>query len=197
MPTALLSAALLTLPSCTETPPPPSTEQAASRTYKPGVPGSVAVETTTVTANVASVFNSTREVVLDVPGNKRVTVTCGPEVVNFNQIKAGDQVKITYTEQVAVSMASPNDPPDTDGTTGIVALAPKGAQPGAVMAATKQVTATVTAIDMGLHAATLQFPDGTSRTFAVRPDVDLTKRKVGEKVVIRATDAMAIKVEKP
>jgi hypothetical protein len=65
------------------------------------------------------------------------------------------------------------------------------------MANTKQVTATVTAIDLGHHTATLQFPDGSTHKIAVRHDIDLSKRRVGEKVVIRTTDAIALKVEKP
>jgi hypothetical protein len=52
-------------------------------------------------------------------------------------------------------------------------------------------------IDLGHHKATLTFADGTTKTVAVRHDVDLTKRKVGEKVVIRKTQAMALSVEKP
>ena len=59
------------------------------------------------------------------------------------------------------------------------------------------VTAKVTAIDLKQHKATLQFPDGTTKTVRVRKDVDLTKRQVGEEVVIRATEAVAIVVEKP
>ena len=45
--------------------------------------------------------------------------------------------------------------------------------------------------------ATLQFPDGTAKTIKVRDDVDLTKAAVGEDVVIRASEALAISVEKP
>ncbi len=45
--------------------------------------------------------------------------------------------------------------------------------------------------------ATLQFPDGKAKNFVVRPDVDLTKVKLGEEVVIRATEALAVVVEKP
>jgi hypothetical protein len=76
----------------------------------------------------------------------------------------------------------------------LVAL--KNADAG-VMAATLQITAKVTAIDLKRHKTTLQFPDGTTRTVAVRKDVDLTQRKVGEEVVIRCTEAIAIAVEKP
>lgn len=195
VPTVLLSAALLTLPSCSDKSPPPKTENVKTASYEPGVPGRIDVETTTTTAKVVSVFTSSREVVLDLPDGVRERVQCGPEVVNLEQIHAGDQVKVTIAEEVAVAMGSASDPPDN--SINVVALSPKGAQPGAVMASTKQVTATVTAIDISHHTATLQFPDGRTRTIAVRPDIDLSKRTVGEKVVIRTTNVIALRVEKP
>ena len=188
-------AALLALPSCSDKGPQPKVEHSKTKSIEPGVPGSITVKTSVLTATVASVFDTTREVVLDVPDGRRVTVKCGPEVVNFDQIRPGDQVRVTVAEEVAVAMGTETDPPDTAGDTR-VALAPKGAAPGGVMASTKQVTATVTAIDPRNHTATLEFPDGQSRRISVRPDVDLTKRKVGEKVVIRKTDMMALRVDK-
>lgn len=193
---ALLSAALLTLSACTSNAPPPKAEQASAAGYQAGVPGGIAVETTTVTARIVSVIPNTRELSLDLPDGTRETVKCGPEVVNFDQLQKDDTVKITLTQEVAVAMARESDPPDTAGD-GVIALAPKGAKPGGVMAATTQVTATVTAIDLGHHTAVLQFPDGQTRTIAVRHDIDLSKRKVGEKVVIRMTTAMALRVDKP
>jgi hypothetical protein len=65
------------------------------------------------------------------------------------------------------------------------------------MAETTRVTAKVTAIDSEHHSATLQFQDGSRRTVPVREDVDLSKRKVGDSVVIRITEALAIQVDKP
>jgi hypothetical protein len=191
----LLSAALLVLPSCSGEAPPPTSERTQTKNQEPGVPGSITVDTTTITANIVSVFGTTREVVLDGPDGKREVVTCGPAVVNFDQLRAGDRVKVVMTKEVAVGMGTESDPPDTSGT--VVALAPKGAQPGAVMATVKQVTGTVTEIDIGHHTATVQFPDGETRKILVRHDIDLTQRKVGEKVVIRKTNAMALRVEKP
>jgi hypothetical protein len=43
----------------------------------------------------------------------------------------------------------------------------------------------------------MQFPDGSTKKIKVRKDVDLTKRSVGEKVVIRSTERFAVKIEKP
>jgi hypothetical protein len=163
---------------------------------QPGVPGGVVVETYTMTANVVRIDKATREVVLATPDGKKQTVKCGPEVVNFDQIHVGDQLKVTVTEELAVFMGSDAEPPGTSGAA-MVALAPKGAKPGGVIATTVEVVATVSAIDLGHHRATLTFPDGTTKIVAVRSDVDLTKRRVGEKVVIRMTEAMALAVEKP
>jgi hypothetical protein len=193
---ALLSPTLLVLPSCTSTGPQPKAERAEAAAYQPGVPGGKAVETTTVTARIVSVIPNTRELTLDLPDGTRETVKCGPEVVNFDQLRKDDTVKITLTQEVAVAMAKESDAPGATGD-GIVSLAPKGGTPGGVMAATTQVTATVIAIDLGHHTAVLQFPDGQTRTVAVRHDVDLSKRKVGEKVNIRMTTAMALRVDKP
>src|SRR5262249_33773748 len=114
---------------------------------------------------------------------------------NFDQIQVGDQLKLKVAEQLVVFMAS-DAPPQTEGAVTMVALAPVGAKPGGLVADTIQIKAKVTAIDLKKHKATLQFPDGSEKTVAVRKDVDLTQRKVGEEVVIRCTEAVAISVEK-
>ena len=149
-----------------------------------------------MTASVTGIDAANRKVTLVSPDGKKTTVKCGPEVINFDQIRVGDQLKVTVAEELAVYMATDAAPP-SDGAATVVALAPKGAKPGGVVANTVQVTAKVTAIDLKHHKATLQFPDGTTRTVAVRNDVDLTKRQVGEEVVIRTTEALALSVEKP
>ena len=116
----------------------------------------------------------------------------GPEAINFDQIHVGDRLKLTVAESLVVYVAGEGETP-SDSAAQLVALAPKGAKPGGIMAATTKVTARITAIDAEHHKATLQFEDGTTRTVAVRPDVDLAKRKVGETVVIRATEELAIR----
>ena len=190
---ALLSAALLTFTSCSST---AKIEPTTTAVFQEGVPGGIIVETYKNTATVTAIDAANRKVTLVTPDGRKETFKAGPEVVNFDQIRIGDQVKATLTEQLAVYMAKDN-PPATDGEAALVALAPKGAKPGGLMANTVQVTAKVTAIDLKHHKATLKLPDGTTKTVAVRKDVDLTQRQVGEEVVIRCTEAIAISVEKP
>jgi hypothetical protein len=193
---ALFPAAVLTFTSCSSTPSTPAVETTSATAFQQGVPGGVVVETHRMTAKVTSIDTAKRKVTLTTADGEKTTVKCGPEVINFDQIRVGDRLNVTVAEEVAAYMAKEGAAP-SDGAAALVALAPKGAKPGGVVASTVQVTAKVTALDLKHHKATLQFPDGTTRTVTVREDVDLTKRRVGEEVVIRTTEVLALEVEKP
>lgn len=190
---ALLPAALLAFSSCSTE---PRGEGAGFTAIQPGVPGGIIVDTYKETATVTGIDKATRKVTLVTKDGTKSTVKCGPEVANFAQIEVGDQVKATVTEQLVVFVRQPGEPAG-DGAASVVALAPIGAKPGGVMANIEEITAKVKAIDLKHRKATLLFPDGTSHTFKVRPDVDMTKHAVGDEVMFRATEAMAVSVEKP
>lgn len=190
---ALLPIATVAVMSCSPTITP---ETSASTKIKHGVPGGEITETQKITATVTGIDTAKRKITLVTRDGKKTTVTAGPAVANFNQIRIGDQLKVTLTEELVVRMAKPGEK-TAEGSAAVLGLAPLGAKPGAATAETVQVTATVTAIDLKNHKATLRFSDGSTKTIAVRQDVDLTKRKVGEKVVIRATEVLAVLIEKP
>ena len=190
---ALAVASALALTSCSST---PGGETSTMTATKAGVPGGVFVETHEGTATVKAIDTVKRKITLVSAAGKEATFKAGPDVVNFDQIKVGDQLWVKAAEELVVAMA--NDvAPQGEGAASAVALAPQGAKPGALMAETVQVKAKVTAIDLKHHKSTLQFPDGSTKTIPVRKDVDLTQRKVGEEVVIRYTEALAIMVAKP
>jgi hypothetical protein len=190
---ALLPAAVLTLASCSSE---PAGQGSSVTAIQPGVPGGTMVDTYSETATVTGIDRTTREVTLVTPDGTKSTVTCGPDVANFAQIQRGDQVKAMVTEQLVVFVRKPGEP-SGDGAAAAVALAPIGDKPGVVMAQTQEITAKVEAIDLVHRKATLLFPDGTTKTIKVREDVDLTKQTVGSDVVFRATEGVAVSVEKP
>ena len=190
---ALLPASMLAFTSCSSTPEGEGTTVAAAQK---GVPGGTIIDTYKITAKVTAVDAASRKVTLVTPDGTKTTFKAGPEVVNFNQIQVGDQVKAMVAEQLVVFVRKNGEPPN-DGAAAVVALAPVGAKPGVLMANTEEVTAKVEAIDLDPRKATLRFPDGHSKTFKVRKDVDLTKAKIGDEVVFRTTEALAITVEKP
>jgi hypothetical protein len=188
--------AMLALASCSSTSSNPSLETTSGAAFQQGVPGGIVVETHSFGATVTGLDTGKRKVTLVTPDGTKTTVKCGQEVINFDQIRVGDQLKVMVAEELVVYMAVEGAPP-SDGGVAVVALAPKGARPGGMVAETRQVTAKVKAIDLKKHKATLQFPDGSTRTVAVRKDVDLTQRKVGEQVVFLVTEMLAISIEKP
>ena len=160
-------------------------------------PGVVAVETISTTATVDTVDAAKRKVTLKFADGKTQTYKMGPEVKNFDQIKVGDQVKATYAESVAVFVRKSDEKPSADEVQ-TIQLAPKGAKPGVLMTDTFEVTAKVEAIDYKKRTVTLKGPEGNLKTVPVDKGVKNFKNvKVGDEVVMKITEAMAIYVEKP
>ena len=191
---AVVPAALLTLTSGCSTSK-PSAEGAAALSTEHGVPGGTYVETHQVTATVTAIDAANRKVTLAGPDGKKTVVKAPPEAINFDRIHVGDVVKATVTEELVVAVVQPGE--GVTAAVGVVALAAKGAKPGGLMADTVQVTAKIVDLDFKHQKATLLFPDGSKHIVAVRKDVDLMKRKLGEEVVIRSTEAFLLTVEKP
>ena len=175
---------------------PPDDTASGMTAYHHGKPGGIAVATYQTAATVTAIDPATRKLTLLRPNGDKTTYTAGPEVINFDQIRTGDHVKVIAAAELVVFVRKPGEPA-ADGEAGLVALAPKGAKPGGIVAHTSEVTAKVTHLDYHNHRATLLFPDGTSHTFDVRKDVNLHQQSVGAEVVIRTTEALAIRVEKP
>jgi hypothetical protein len=171
-------------------------EHTTTSMYQAGVPGGMRVDTLKLTAKVTDINRAKREMTIQTPDGTRSTVVASPDVVNFDQIQVGDQVKATVTQELVVHLRQPGAS-SADGEAAVVALAPVGAKPGMVTAHTMEVTARVKAIDLQNHKATLEFPGGNTRVVAVRPDVDLTKAKIGQELVVRTTETVALSVEKP
>ncbi len=190
---AALPAALLMNTSCSSLPKGETSKQVIT---KEGVPGVYSIETYKTTATVTGIDAANRKITVVSKEGKKQVFKAGPEVANFAQIRVGDQIVVTAAEELVVYMAH-EGVPYPDGTAALVALAPIGAKPGVLIAGTSQVTAKVIGIDRKSRKAVLQLPDGTTKTFTVRPDVDLSKRSLGEEVVFRCTEAVAISVEKP
>ncbi len=190
---AALSLALLMTAACSSLPKGQTEQRIVTKGSEPGM---YAVETTKITATVTSVDAANRKVTVVTPDGKQRVIKAGPEVANFNQIRIGDQVKVTVASELVVSMAK-----DVltlpDGKRAVVALAAEGDKPGVLMAETTQITAKVVGLDRKSRKAMIQLPDGTTKTFTVRQDVDLSQRKIGEEIVIRYTETHAVLVEKP
>jgi len=162
--------------------------------YTPGVAGGTLEETVQGTATVAAIEPATRKITLTTDDGK-ATFTAPETMQNFDQLKVGDKVNATLKEQLVIFVDQGRDPSAVRSA--VLSRSPKGAKPGAIVAETFEVVSTVKSIDKESRLATLQFMDGQTRTIAVRPDVDLSKYKVGDSVVIRITQQLTLLAEKP
>jgi len=186
---ALIVAGLL-VSACARLPPP--TEQTTVKQTSTGVE---IVDTIEITAAVVGINYDTRQIVLTGPYGREVSYRVDKSAVNFGQIKVGDRVKATVTEKLAVYLDKEKAPASA-GVAASVNLAPKGATPGGVVAASSEVTATVTAVDVKTRRVTLMFVDGTTDTVKVGKAVDLSKVRPGDSVTARLTESVAIAVVK-
>lgn len=191
----LMTAGLLSACKQEEAPKPLTADVNQTQAIVKGVPGGVQTRTLNLEAKVESIDYTTRQVTLvDQEGGKQ-TFTVGPEAVNFDKVKTGDEVRLSYQEELVIYLKE-LDAPSTDGAQVVAARAEGTEKPAGFAAGQIEVTAKVTAIDLANHAATLTFPNGESRTVPVRPDVELREDQVGREVVIQKTAAIAIAVDK-
>ncbi len=174
----------------------PSVQSNRTVSMESGVAGGTIEDKAVVNVTVSAIDPKTRDITLATNDGKKVTFTAGPEIRNFDQIHQGDKVEATIIQRMTVFVKSGNEDP-TATHAAALARAPKGAQPGAIVAETFEVTATVKAIDTTNRTASLQFVDGTVRNVPVRSDVDLTRYHVGDTVVMRVQSSLGIIVEKP
>ena len=173
----------------------PSAEATTTVLLAEGIPGGVITDTLTLEAEVVAIDHKARTATLLMPDGEKLPVTVGPEAVNFDQVQKGDRVKAVVLEELAVYVGDETSAAG-DGSAMVAARAAKGEQPGGMVAETLRTTATVTAVDVEAHTATLQFEDGSTETVDVRPDVELTSESVGAKVVFEITKVVALSVEK-
>jgi hypothetical protein len=170
---------------------------AAKPAQKPaGEPGALVVEAVTATAKVTAIDVAKRTVTLEMDG-KTKTIACGPEVRNFDQIKVGDQVKMSYVEALALYIQKAGAPAGGDELA-TVTLAPKGAKPGVLVTKSVLLESKIDAVDVKKHTVTVTTPDGATKTLKVAKTVKgLKDLKKGDDVVVRYTEALGIVVESP
>jgi translation elongation factor P/translation initiation factor 5A len=160
-------------------------------------PGAIAVSVLKASATVEAVDAAKRTVTLKGEAGQTKTLKCGPEVRNFDQIKVGDKVNLTFVDEVAAYVRKADAPPMAEESA-MVALAPKGAKPGALMAETVEVKAKIESVNTKKHTITFLNPDGSKKTVKVgKKAKELKELQKGDDVVLRITQAMMIDVKAP
>ena len=157
--------------------------------------GAIAVDTFTTTATVTGIDAARRELTLTTQNGRREKYKAGPEVVNFDQIRIGDQVKAVLTEEVVVALGKGAGPIDERprrgaGAGGIEAGRGHGGHVG-------DHRELVISVDVPRHKVTFELPDGTTRTVKAGRKIYLSAVQPGETVTMQVGESLAVTVEKP
>jgi hypothetical protein len=162
-------------------------------------PAGVVANATTLKATVDAIDYDKRTVVLrSEDGKSTTTLDVGPEVKNFAQVKKGDVLLVEQVESVALVVTPKGEAPLAKGGTSYVEVAKLGEKPRRVEVHTREVVATVEAIDYKARTVTLKGPEGNSVTFKVGPEAKrFDNTKQGDEVYVSYTVSTAISVQTP
>jgi Cu/Ag efflux protein CusF len=165
--------------------------QAQSGTTDEGVD---AVEVVKVTATVEKIDLEKRKVTLLLDDGKKKTYKVDSRVQNLAQVKVGDHLAMSFTEEIAILVGKSNEAPGA-ASSEQVSVAPQGDKPGVVMVETTAVSAQIVAVDAENHRVTLLDPDGKKKTIKVSKKVtNLDDLKVGDTVDMLMTDSTVIEI---
>ncbi len=159
--------------------------------------GTVGENLVSATAKVKAVDQKTRHVTLQRPDGSLIKFVAGDQVRNLAQVKAGDDVNVTYYESLAYEVKKPGDGAPGASVAAGAARAKLGEKPAGASVQVATVTATIAAIDKPANTVTLRTPDGELTTIKARHPENLDRVVVGDLVDITYTEALAISVETP
>jgi Cu/Ag efflux protein CusF len=149
----------------------------------------------TETAVIVAIDSTNRLITLKSEDGTSDTIYAGPDVKRFNELKVGDKVTFRYYESVVYAIQQPGTKPPDPASAGIVRGT--GPKPGGTMSEQMTTVVTIQAIDMVVPSVTIKTDDGSTMSFKVEDKKNLTGVKVGDKVQITYTRALAISVEAP
>ena len=162
-----------------------------------GVDGGMdAVDVITTKATIENVDLEKRKVTLLFDDGKSKTVKVNKEVQNLDQVKAGDHLTMTYTDELVVFVGKTGEAPSASSGSA-VSVAAKGDKPGTYMVDTSVTSGKVLDVDLEKYRVTLEEPNGKKKTVKVSKKItNLDQLKVGESIDIAFTESLAISISK-
>jgi len=150
-------------------------------------------EVVKLTATITAIDKATRDVTLKGPQGNELTLTAGPEVKNFDQIKVGDQVNVEYMQALTLELKKGGGlvVARTEQKGG--ATAKPGEKPAGAVGRQVTVVADVIAVDAAKQSITLKGPKQTVEMRIQDPE-QFKRIAKGDQVEATYTQALAMVV---
>ena len=154
----------------------------------------VIAETLKATATITAIDKATRDITLKGPQGNLLTVTAGPDVKNFNQLKVGDRVEFQYVEALTLELKKGGGLVVGKSEQAGSAGAKKGESPGGAVGRQVTIVADVVALDPAKQMVTLKGPK-QSVDLHITDLEQFRKIAKGDQVEAKFTQAVAVAVE--
>ena len=148
-----------------------------------------------MTATIEAIDHDNRVITLkDKEGNTE-SILAGPQMKRFDELKVGQTVTFRYHESVALQIRKPGEAaaPTAEGKETLVRG--QGAKPSATVSRQDTATVTVKSIDTKVPSVSVATEDGHVLSMKVNDRKNLEGVKVGDRVEITYTVALAIAVK--
>lgn len=156
-------------------------------------------ESATAKVVVQSIDRATRRVVVTDDKGEAISIKAPPEARNFDNLKPGDTVTVTYTLQTEYVLSAPNAPLPSDAAAVLEARTAKGERPGGLVANQIVVTGAIVAIDTAKHTLKLVSPDGGAVHTVVVKSAEgrnaMPRMKVGDTITAYVSESMLLTVQ--
>ena len=122
----------------------------------------------------------------------------GPEITNFDQIKKGDRVSVTYELAVAIELIkTKSDGVRSKVETNTITTSKANEMPSEKIANKTTIIADIVAVDREKKLVSVKGPSGNVTTVTVKNPALLNDVNVGEQVKVIYYDAMAASITTP
>jgi hypothetical protein len=160
-------------------------------TSKPGAVG--VAQTYEVSATIVAIDAPSRAVTLKGPEGREMTVIAGPEVQNFDRLRAGDKVKLKYVEALTVELKKGGGLPVARTVESGKASAAKGETPGAAAGTRVTIVGDVIDTDPSKQMVTVRGPQRTIDLKVGDPE-QFKLIKKGDQLQATYVEAVAVSV---
>jgi len=122
----------------------------------------------------------------------------GAEITNFDQIKKGDHLSVTYQLAVAIELIkTKSDGVRSKVETNTVTKSKSGEKPSETITNKTTITADIVELNLDKKLVSVKGPSGKITTVVVKNPALLADVKVGEQVKVIYYDAMAASITSP
>ena len=160
-------------------------------------PGGAYTSALTRTRATVTAINPERREVTIQGDHGPVTIQVSPDVKNFNNLKVGDRVNISYYQGIAAQIVKGGKKVSDPAVSSFATGTPPGMRPSGVVGASATVTAKIQDVNLPTNTVAFTNPDGTTHIIQVKtPEMQSFIRdlKRGDIVQVTFTDSVAVEV---